>query len=410
MTGNLAVRAGTRCSCGSGLVACAFVLAMLAAPPAGAQESRAAAIAEQQHEKAAATTAPQRSRVEEIFTRATRGFVEAPSGPYPYIDSVYGGGGFTLGAGYRRFYGDNTLWDLRGLYSIRNYKLIELVTTSRDHWDGRLALGARVGWRDATQVGYWGLGMDTSNDDRANFRFQQTFAGGDAKLRPGASTVFDAGLAFEDFRTLEGEGNALSIEEVYTPETAPGLGINPAYWHVRASAGIDWRPAEEYARRGGLYRLTYNNYADTSSDYSFDRLDAEVVQHVPILRETWALSLRGRVQTTLGDDNVPYFLMPSLGSGSTLRGYHSWRFRDLHSLLLQGEWRWFPNRLGLDLALFFDAGKVVPTRDQLDLNGLATDVGVGVRLHGMASTPVRIEIAHSREVSWKLVFAGTAAF
>ena len=51
----------------------------------------------------------------------------------------------------------------------------------------------------------------------------------------------------------------------------------------------------------------------------------------PMLRENWVLSLRGRLQTTLDDtDVVPYFLLPSLGSGSTLRGYNSWRFRDRH--------------------------------------------------------------------------------
>ena len=55
---------------------------------------------------------------------------------------------------------------------------------------------------------------------------------------------------------------------------------------------------------------------------------------------------------------MPYFLLPSLGSGSTLRGYSSWRFRDRHSLLVSGEWRWIPNRMGLDMALFYDAGMV----------------------------------------------------
>ena len=34
--------------------------------------------------------------------------VEQPAGFYPYFDSVYSGGGFTLGAGYRHFTGDRT--------------------------------------------------------------------------------------------------------------------------------------------------------------------------------------------------------------------------------------------------------------------------------------------------------------
>jgi hypothetical protein len=401
-------RAAARCGT---VAAWALVLVMLRAGPACAQESRAGLISAQQQQKAGQLAPPERSRIEDTFSRVTRGFVETPEGFYPYFDSVYGGGGFTLGAGYRRYSGDNTLWDLKGLYSARNYKLFELSTISRDHWQGRATVGARAGWRDATRVGYWGLGMDTSDDDRADFRFQQTYVGADARIRPARLVVLDAALTYEDFDTKEGQGDRPSIEEAYAPGSAPGLGADPAFWHGRASAGIDWRPAEEYARHGGLYRLTYHNYADRRDTYSFDRLEAEVVQHVPILRETWVLSVRARLQTTLGDnDDVPYFLMPSLGSGSTLRGYRSWRFRDRHGLLLQGEWRWFPNRLFLDVAAFYDAGKVVSRRDQLDLDGLATDFGIGIRFHSPVATPLRVEIAHSDEVSWKLVFAGTAAF
>ena len=49
-------------------------------------------------------------------------------------------------------------------------------------------------------------------------------------------------------------------------------------------------------------------------------LQAEIVQHVPILRENWVFSVHGLARTTLDDTSaVPFFLMPSLGSGSTLR-------------------------------------------------------------------------------------------
>lgn len=32
-------------------------------------------------------------------------------------------------------------------------------------------------------------------------------------------------------------------------------------------------------------------------------------------------------------------MLPSVGGGSSLRGFASWRFRDRNSLLLQAEWR-----------------------------------------------------------------------
>jgi outer membrane translocation and assembly module TamA len=116
------------------------------------------------------------------------------------------------------------------------------------------------------------------------------------------------------------------------------------------------------------------------------------------------------VETTLDDaDVVPYFLLPSLGGGSTLRGYESWRFRDRHSLLMSAEWRWIPNLLAFDAALFYDAGKVTSSRNNLDFHGLKTNVGIGFRFHAPTATPLRIEVARGSE-GLRLVFAGGAAF
>ena len=113
------------------------------------------------------------SGAERWATQLHHDFLTDPSGLYPFFGSVYSGGGFTLGAGYRQFYGDRTHWDLKGLYSLKNYKLFELSTDSWKHSGGLFDLHARVGWRDATQVAYFGLGMTTPNDN-ANFRLKQT--------------------------------------------------------------------------------------------------------------------------------------------------------------------------------------------------------------------------------------------
>jgi hypothetical protein len=387
----------------------ALVALFLPTGSALAQDSREAEIAAEQAQKAANLKPYEPSGAERWTVALRREFLAEPAGFYPYFASVYSGGGFTLGAGYRQFYGDRTHWDVRGLYSIKSYKLIEFTTDSWGHANGRLDLHGRVGYRDATQVAYYGLGID-SPDVRSNFRMKQTFAGAGLRVRPGAFTVFGAGMDYEDYTLEEGTGTAPSIEEIFTPDTAPGLGVSPTYFHSRASAGIDWRPARGYARRGGLYEVTYHNYSDQDNTYSFDRVDGEVVQHIPILRENWVISLHGLVQTTLDDDDaVPYFLLPSLGSGSTLRAYPSWRFRDRHSLLMSGEFRWIPNRLGLDMALFYDLGKVTPRWDDLSLEHLKSNVGIGIRFHSPIATPLRIELAHGRE-GLHLVFSGSAAF
>jgi hypothetical protein len=387
------------------------VSAVIAIPRSvAAQDTREAEIAAEQARKVAELKPYEPSGAEKWSIRLRREFIDLPSGFYPYFSSVYSGGGFTLGAGFREYYGDNTHWDIKGLYSLKSYKLLEFSTDSVGHAHGRVDLHGRIGWRDATQVSYYGLGMETVTGDRSTFRLKEGYAGGTVDLRPVNNAVLGASAEYEGYTMRSGLGTVPSIEEIFTPATAPGLGVSPKYLHTSASAGIDSRPSPGYARHGGLYEVTYHNYADQDKTYSFDRMDGEIVQHLPILRDTWVISLHGLVQTTLDDkDTVPYFLLPSLGSGSTLRGYPSWRFRDRHSLLMSGEFRWIPNRLAVDMALFYDTGKVAPRWDDLGFKGLKSDVGIGIRFHSPLATPLRIDIAKGSE-GFNIVFGGSAAF
>jgi hypothetical protein len=377
---------------------------------AAAQETRAATIAEAQAAKAKATQPYLPGKAERIAAGVQRRLFRSPEGPYPWLSSVYSGGGLTLGAGYRTFTGDRTYLDARGLFSAKAYKLVEVATESVGVGQGRVDLRASGGWRDATQVAFYGVGGDSAVDAKSNFRLQEAYVGGAFTGRGPVGLVFDFGVSYEDYLLARGAGASPPIEELHTTETAPGLGDSPAFVHMTWKGGFDWRPARGYARRGGLYAISYDSYFDPDDTYTFDRLQAEVVQHVPILRENWVVSLHGVARTTLDDSQtVPYFLMPSLGSGSTLRAYPSWRFRDRHSLLLSGEWRWIPSRMLFDMAIFYDAGKVTSRREELNFNGLKHDVGVGVRLHGPLTTPLRIEVARGNE-GVNVVFSGAAAF
>jgi outer membrane protein assembly factor BamA len=391
------------------LIAFTILLALHgAAVIAAAQDLRAEAIAQQQARKAAAPPPYEPGKGQRLVKTLEDVLYSTPRGFYPVLDTVYSGGGITGGVGYRRYFGDATSLDVKGMYSLKNYRLFEVSTTNDALAGGRLSLSASTGLRDATQVGYYGLGAGTARGDRANFRFTQTWVGGQARFRPASRTVLGAGLAYEDFSLDGGQGRHPSIATRYSAATAPGLGTSPAYLHAMASAGIDTRPAAGYARTGGLYEAQYHNYHDTKGSLGFDRFDVEAVQHIPVLRENWVISLHGELQTTLNGD-VPYFLLPSLGGGTSLRGYSSWRYRDRHSVLLQGELRWIPNRYGLDMALFYDAGTVAATRADLDSSRMKSDVGIGIRLHSLVATPVRIDLARGSE-GMRLVMSGSAAF
>jgi outer membrane protein assembly factor BamA len=383
---------------------------LLVVPAAArAQDTREGVIAAQQAEKATRLAPRVPSKAENLILAAEHMLLLEPSGFYPVFGSVYSGGGFTLGGGYRWFTGDRTNTSLSGMYSAKGYKLIDLGVTSPGHFHGRLDVAGHVGWRDATQVAYHGLGIDSPEDSSA-FRMQQAYAGLDLTLRPSRSFRVRGTATYEDFTIKDPYGSHVPVDDVHTPDTAPGLGANPAYLHTSASAAIDTRLSADYARRGGLYAVTYHNYGDRDGVYCFGRVDSEVVQHVPILRENWVISLHGLLQTTTNDhDLVPFYLLPSLGSGSTLRAYTSWRFRDRHAALTSAEFRWIPSRLAIDMAIFYDAGTVAPEFDRLAVRDFVSNVGVGIRFHGPLSTPLRIELAKGRE-GMNLVFAGSAAF
>ena len=294
------------------------------------------------------------------------------------------------------------------LQSIRNYRLLELSTDSWNHAGGRLDLHARAGWRDAPDVPFYGLGID-SPKTAAGFGVTQAYGGGEIAWRPLAYMRLQGGAMYEDYTTGSPSGGARPpIESMFTALTAPALGLDPAYWHGTASLGIDWRPSPGYARRGGLYQVRYHRYAGGVDD--FERVEGEVVQHLPLVRENWVLSLHGHADSILSDGAVvPYYLLPSLGGGDTLRGYSSWRFRDRNAALTTAEFRWIPNRNIVDVALFYDAGMVAPEFGDIALSQFKSDAGIGVRFHGPLSTPLRIEVAKGRE-GLHLVFSGSAAF
>ena len=207
--------------------------------------------------------------------------------------------------------------------------------------------------------------------------------------------LLTGGVELSQWDQFPGEGTKPSVDEVYSPADLTGLGAKVTYLQTQGTVGFDWRrPGAGYARSGGYYGVTLRHFADQDDVYTFDRVDYEAIQHIPILRDAWVLSLRGRVETTMREDSneVPFFMLPGLGSGSTLRGYQNLRFRDRHSLLMQAEWRVLVNSF-IDTAIFFDAGKVAARKSDLDLNDLHTDFGIGFRLHGPLATPLRIEFA-----------------
>ncbi len=394
----------------------AVALALLCVSPARAQSvtpaTRTDTIAAAQTEKAKDLQPHVGNTGERIVNALEEALISGPMKWHPFFESALAGGGFTLGAGYRKHVSSYNSVDLRGSFTVKGYTRLEAEFLAPRLFDRRGVLSVTGGWREATQVGFYGIGTSgTSVDDRTDYGFEQAYASAVLSYRPTRGwLVLGAGVEASQWTQGPGSGAAPSVEEAYSPSTLPGLGSSPTYVHWSGSVGADWRPAADYARLGGYYGVAVHNFADTDEGFGFTQVDYTAIQHIPILRDVWVLSLRGDVQTTQLKEGqtIPFYMLPALGGGSSLRGFASWRFRDRHSVLLSADWRVLANHF-LDVAVFYDAGKVVSAASELNLEGLKTDFGVGFRMHGPMSTPLRIDVAKSDE-GLQLVFSAKAAF
>jgi hypothetical protein len=374
----------------------------------GDDTSRAGEEARVQAEKAKALRPLAANKAEEILLRVEKsgliGFA-GPRGLYPWFGSVLGGGGVGVGGGYKFTFGDDGSANFLAGWSFKNYKLLQsnlvFPTLAAGHLESRID----VKWIDAPKVSFYGLGNDSSKDSKTSYLYRPTRV--DLNLGFNVTKWLSIGGSGGLLDVQTGPGHLdTSIEEKFTPADAPGLGERVTYGVARAFAVIDWRTSPSYTRRGGFYSFEWANFMQKGGGpYGYQQFDVDLRQFVPLLRENWVLVFRGAASlTTTNDTNeVPYFMMPYLGSGETLRAFQNRRFRDRNSLLLQAEYRWTPSHF-VDMALFSDAGKVAAKRSDLNFDHLHVDYGIGIRFHGPKFTALRVDLARCNE-GWNLIFS-----
>jgi hypothetical protein len=390
-----------------------WVALLLAAAPASAQSSRAEEIAREQQAKAERVRPPQQLWIEKKLLEIEEGGGFAVvRGFFVAFGDIKSGSSVALGPAYGRTFANGAVAIAKAGYSIRNFKMAQLFVQSPPLAQGRLLLNGRARWQDAPELAVYPLGPD-SPKTRADYSEIKTEVSGQAIIRPVRFLRFGAGAAFERFDTGGADTSRSSIEEMFTPQEMPGLGADPSYLHTFVSAAIDSREGPGFSRSGSHLEARFHDYRQRNDGpYSFQRLDGIARQFIPILHGNWVLDLSARVSTTTTDagDQVPFFLMPDLGGGGELRGYPNYRFRDRHSILFTAEYRWYVQEY-VDMAIFFDAGKVTPRREDLDLDGLKSDVGIGLRFHTPQTTLLRFEVAKSREALRFLIsFSPTVRF
>lgn len=377
-------------------VSAALLLILPAITSAQEPGSRAEEQASQQEAKARNLTPSPSSWIEQRLLRVENagGFGTARGFVVKFGD-IKRGSGFAPGVGYGYTTASGAVFAGKGVYSIKNYKLLQASVQSPAFSEGRLLFRARARWQDAPAVALYPIGTNPSAF-RTDYAETKTEVSGEAQLKPLSFVRLGGGVGLEQFNT----GFPHNENPVGLPllDSLPGAGADPDYVHSRAFAVLDRRESEGYTRSGSLLRATFHDYHENGGgSLSFRRLDGAAEQYLPILHGNWVLFLGLWASTTMtaAGQDVPFFLMPDLG-GHDLRGFSDYRFRDRHSINWTAEYRWYAQEF-LDAAIFYDAGKTAATRSALDFTGLHSSMGAGVRLHTPLQTLVRVELAHSRE-------------
>jgi outer membrane protein assembly factor BamA len=318
------------------------------------------------------------------------------------LGNMVTGGGFAIGPEYSRqdLLDGNFTFRTSAQFSTRGYQKYEAEAAAPRLWKERLELSLVGSHRNYGGINYYGPGPDSSKERRTNYRLEDTSADAIAALQP--ARYFKVGGSIGGLWANVGPGTDdrfASAETVFNPIDVPGLDVQTDHLRTSVFGQLDYRDNPLGPKSGGNYVLQYSWYKDTKLElYGFRRMDIDAQQYIPFLNKTHRIALRAKGTFTDGDRNqfAPFYLQPVLGGSDDLRGFRPFRFSDRNKVVYNAEYIW-EIFTGLDGAVFFDAGKVMPKRSLLAFSGLETSAGFGLRFNARNATFIRIDVGFSHE-------------
>jgi hypothetical protein len=324
-------------------------------------------------------------------------FILDREGFHPKLGSLTTGSGFAYGLGFRDrdLFSNNGALELWAAGSVKRYWATEARLSFPRVADNHLYFEAWGSHRDYPQENFFGLGPDSSRDDRSDYAIRTNHFGGRAGVRPFAHLLVGGGLEYLEPRLGAGQNDRYpDVSVAFDPSEVPGLDTRADFLRSDAFIEVDYREPRN-ARKGGWYRVDFSRYDDRTADqFTFNRFDIDVRQFIGFLAGRRVVAGRLFVSTSDTDagQTMPFYFMPTLGGNDTLRGYREYRFRGPHAILAQGEYRW-EIWSGLDGAIFYDAGKVADRREDLNFENLESDYGIGFRFNTDNGIIFRVDAA-----------------
>jgi hypothetical protein len=273
---------------------------------------------------------------------------------------------------------------LEGAYSIRGSQryIVGLDFNSQT----RRLEGSYLFQRDA-QPHYWGIGPDTKDDDRVDYRWDRQIVSAIGTLQLSSVTLV-GGVGYQDNLVGRGsEGSLADIQDLPEEDLPYGVNERTEYIVFNLSGSLDRTfNRAEFQARGIFLQAGSSLYIGTDgTDSDFLRVSGDMFGYVPInIRQQ--LAIRGLVEINRGwGQGVPFTHLALLGDEQGSRAYSLGRFRDRDMLAVMTEWRYevwreLHERGRVESFLFLDTGTVARHLRDTRLRKLRWSSGFGFRI------------------------------
>jgi hypothetical protein len=255
---------------------------------------------------------------------------------------------------------------------------------------------------DLPRLPFYGLGIDSSRDDRSLYALTETELPILVDFPLGSGLTLSAQL-----NTLFAASDpSFTFVSRFSQATAPG--IDASTTHLVPGLAVTYRSPQALYGFSGEGRVSYEAYQTLSGgSFTFDRVKARMAVHYGFEEQPFAQASFPYLRSLLGSSTVsvdanlviseprshnavPFYLQPTLGGGDInnenwLRSYTNYRFRAPNTVAFGASYeRRVIDPLGV--FVFGQWGTVGDDVGDLDFDDLKYSVGVGltIRLGGKA--------------------------
>jgi outer membrane protein assembly factor BamA len=328
-------------------------------------------------------------------------------GWYPRLGGMTRGGGFAIGPGYRFHVTDDGIFvDLSAGMSIRGYRSADANVRWLQTFNDRFEFWTDYRYEYFPQEDFFGIGMDSSLDNRTSYRLSGHDVAARAIFKP--VTWLSVGTRVGYLKPEIGPGTDsryASLEELFTDFDAPGLLSQPDFMHTEFFTEADFRDRRGNPSSGGFYRASVGLIDDRGrGEFDHQRFDVLAAHYVPVAPNRRHI-VSGRVGLSFVNNDpgerVPFYFLPYVGGVDTIRSFREFRFKEENAVWLGAEYRWVAFE-HVSFVGFYDAGKVAHDWNDVNTSGLKKGYGFGFRLHSNSQNFARLDFGTGGGEGWRI--------